>query len=237
MPLVGELPAQRAPPLLLGSHQRRHPFADPLELLGRRAAVRRNLGDAGEHLPDQARDADHEEFVEIVGGDREEPQPLEQRMVRVRRFLQHAPVEFEPGQLAIDEPVRRGHAAAKEARVPPTASAASGSTCFIATPCATAISSFQTPAIVTEIASRRQGGSPDRTARPRARRGRPRRAPADRCGAPRSARGPRASPASSPGSTGTRAWATIGPASRSAVTKWTVQPCSARASASARSWV
>ena len=62
--------------------------------------------DARQHLPDQAGDADHEEFVEIVGRDRQEPQPLEQRMVRVRRFFQHAPVELEPGQLAIDEALR-----------------------------------------------------------------------------------------------------------------------------------
>ena len=63
----------------------------------------------GVHLADQAGDADHEEFVEIVGGDRQEAQPLQQRMVADCRFLQHAAVEFEPRHLAVDEAVRRGH--------------------------------------------------------------------------------------------------------------------------------
>ena len=39
---------------------------------------------AGAHLPAQAGDADHEELVEIVGGDRQEPQLLQQRMAPVR---------------------------------------------------------------------------------------------------------------------------------------------------------
>ena len=50
----------------------------------------------------QAGDADHEEFVEVAGRDRQEAQPLEQRMMRVARFLQHAPVEGQPAQLAIE---------------------------------------------------------------------------------------------------------------------------------------
>ena len=88
------------------------PRADPLELLGRREAVVGCLGHAGMHLADQAGDAHHEEFVEIVGRDRQEAQPLEQRMGGIAGFLEHAAVEFEPGQFAVDEPLRRGKEAA-----------------------------------------------------------------------------------------------------------------------------
>ena len=63
--------------------------------------------DAGEHLAFEAGDADHVEFVEVVGRDRQEAQPLEQRMARVVGLGEHALVEGQPGQLAIDEPLRR----------------------------------------------------------------------------------------------------------------------------------
>ena len=62
---------------------------DFFELFRRGPAIVGNLGDPLEHLPDEARDADHEEFVEVAGRDRKEPQPLQQRMVRVRPFLQY----------------------------------------------------------------------------------------------------------------------------------------------------
>ena len=55
---------------------------------------------------DQAGDADHVEFVEVVGRDRQEAQPLQQRMARVAGLLEHPLVEGEPGQLAIDEASR-----------------------------------------------------------------------------------------------------------------------------------
>ena len=78
------------------------------ELLGGRQPVLRQRRDAGAHLPAQAGDAHHEEFVEIIGGDRQEAQLLEQRMIAVRRLLQNAAVELQPGQFAIDEALRRG---------------------------------------------------------------------------------------------------------------------------------
>ena len=62
-----ELGPQRAPALLLCGDQLGDPRADPLELLGRREAVVGQLRHAGEHLTNQAGDADHEEFVEVVG--------------------------------------------------------------------------------------------------------------------------------------------------------------------------
>ena len=80
MPLLGQHLAQLAPALLLIAGQRRDRLADARELLGRRQPVRALGGDARAHLALEAGDADHEEFVEVVGRDRQEPHPLQQRM-------------------------------------------------------------------------------------------------------------------------------------------------------------
>ena len=50
----------------------------------------------------QAGDPDHVEFVEVAVGDRQKPHPFEQRVSRIPRLFEHALVEREPGQLAID---------------------------------------------------------------------------------------------------------------------------------------
>ena len=89
------------------------------QLLRRRAAVRRDGGDAGLRLADQAGDAHRVELVEVGRADRDEAQPLQQRMARVLRLLHHAVVEVEPGQFAVDEAVgavRRDRAAAAASR-------------------------------------------------------------------------------------------------------------------------
>ena len=106
-PRLFELCAQRAPAFLLRGDELGDPRADALELLDGREAVVGDFRHPGEHLPNQAGDADHEEFVEIVGRNRQEAQPLEQRMTAVVRFLQHPAVEFQPRQLAVDEPLGR----------------------------------------------------------------------------------------------------------------------------------
>lgn len=69
------------------------------ELLGRRLAVRRLDGDLLAHLPFEAGNADHEEFIEVGGRDGEETQPLQQRMIRVQRFFKNAAVELERGRI------------------------------------------------------------------------------------------------------------------------------------------
>ena len=84
----------------------RHRLADAGELLGRREPVRALRRDALAHLALQAGDAHHEEFVEVVGRDRQEAHPLEQRMVLVGGLFQHAPIEMQPGQFAVDETLR-----------------------------------------------------------------------------------------------------------------------------------
>ena len=60
---------------------------------------------AGLRLADQAGDAHRVELVQVGRADRDEAQPLQQRMARVLGLLHHAMVEVEPGQLAVDEPV------------------------------------------------------------------------------------------------------------------------------------
>ncbi len=61
------------------------------------------VGDARAHLALEAGDAHHEEFIEVVGRDRQEPHLLQQRMLWVLGLLQHAAIEMQPGQLAVDE--------------------------------------------------------------------------------------------------------------------------------------
>ena len=71
----------------------------------------------------QAGDADLEELVEVRRADRQEPEPLEQRVGGVARLFEHALVEVEPAQLAVDEPARlerrRPRATGGVATVPP----------------------------------------------------------------------------------------------------------------------
>src|SRR3546814_17038760 len=59
----------------------------PYTTLFRSTAVGRRIVDALELLPLEARDADHEEFVKIAAGNRQEAQPFEQRMCRIERLF------------------------------------------------------------------------------------------------------------------------------------------------------
>ena len=104
--LLGERLAQFAPALLLVAGQHRDGLGNAGELLGRRQPVGALGGDAGAHLALEAGDADHGEFVEVVGRDREKADPLQQRVGFVGRLLEHAPVEMQPGQLTVDESLR-----------------------------------------------------------------------------------------------------------------------------------
>ena len=105
----GQLLLQLAPAQLLFGHQFAGGDIDPLQLFGRRQAIGRQNPHPLAQLALQAGDAGHEELVQIIGRDRQETQPLKQRMVGVGRFLQHPLVEGQPGGLAIEEPAGRGH--------------------------------------------------------------------------------------------------------------------------------
>jgi hypothetical protein len=100
----GQELAHLAPDVLLLGLKGEPGRRDTLQLLRRSQPVDRPGRDTLAHLGAQARDPHHEELVEIVGRDRQEPQPLEQRMGGVLRLLQHPAIELQPGELAIDEP-------------------------------------------------------------------------------------------------------------------------------------
>ncbi len=98
-----QLLAQALPLVLLLELQMLGQRGDLFHLLGRRQPVRALFGQAGAQLPFQAGDAHHVEFIEIVGGDGDEAQPLQQRMVAVARLLQHPHIELQPADLAVHE--------------------------------------------------------------------------------------------------------------------------------------
>ena len=92
------------------SRASKHPRPGRARLLGwprkRLAGVRPSgpvLDGAAVDLLLDAGHADLEKLVEVRGEDGEELDPLQQRLGGVLRLLQHAPVELEPAQLAIDE--------------------------------------------------------------------------------------------------------------------------------------
>jgi hypothetical protein len=70
--------------------------------LRRRAPVWPRVAQAGVDLVVQARDADGEELVEVGREDRQELQALEQRNVVLLGQLEHARVELDPRELAVE---------------------------------------------------------------------------------------------------------------------------------------
>ena len=79
-----------------------------LELLDRAETVGRIIlrGTLAEGLLADARQPDHEEFVEVGTEDRQKFEPLHQRVLGVLRLLQHAEVELQPAQLAVEKRLR-----------------------------------------------------------------------------------------------------------------------------------
>ena len=75
---------------------------DRAQLFARRHVVGTALCHAECLLVDQSGDADFEELVEVRVGDAQERQPFEQRHVVILRHFEHAPIEFELRQLAVD---------------------------------------------------------------------------------------------------------------------------------------
>ena len=72
------------------------------ELLGRRHAVGRQVGDAGLDLLTQAGHADHEELAEVRAQDREELDAFEQGVALVLGLFEHAALEGQHAELAVD---------------------------------------------------------------------------------------------------------------------------------------
>ena len=92
-----------APAGVLLLHHSPDPFGDRPKRLARRQAVQAPLHHVAFDLLLQPGDADLEKFVEIRAGDAEKFHPLQQRRGGVQRFVEHALVELQPAQLAIDE--------------------------------------------------------------------------------------------------------------------------------------
>src|SRR5262249_8469598 len=98
-----ELWAQLLFPDLSGALQHRERLlADDRELLFGCTSVGRNGFTACAQLLQQRRDADHEELIEVGAGDREKLDALEQGMAVVARLREHARVEGQPAELAVD---------------------------------------------------------------------------------------------------------------------------------------
>ena len=82
--------------------QARGTLVDGLELLGDRHAVGGQLAAAELLQLLQARDADLEELIEVAAGDAQELQPLEQRHPGVEGLIEHALVELQEREFAVD---------------------------------------------------------------------------------------------------------------------------------------
>jgi hypothetical protein len=96
--------------LVLARDERVGPFGDLAQHLPGRHRVRFGRRPPAGDLLLQAADADLEELVEVARDDAQEAQALEQRVARVLGLLEHAAVEGEQAQFAVEEPLGRGHA-------------------------------------------------------------------------------------------------------------------------------
>ena len=102
MLLLGQLVADRGEGLGVARDHRQQPRPDRVECLRGAQAVGRRARVACRDLLLQAGDADLEELVEVAGEDGQEAHALEQRVALVDGLVQHAVVELEPRQLAVD---------------------------------------------------------------------------------------------------------------------------------------
>src|SRR5581483_8877517 len=74
---------------------------NPLTFFQAGQAIRPRLGISVLDLLDQAGHADFEELIQVAGGDGEEFQAFQQRIVRVLRLFQYPVVEGEPGRFPV----------------------------------------------------------------------------------------------------------------------------------------
>jgi len=80
--------------------------ADRHQLCRKLHAVRSDIDNSGVHLIDQAGYPDHEEFIHIGTRNGNEFYAFEQRIVLVLGLLEHAPLEGQQTQLAVDIEMR-----------------------------------------------------------------------------------------------------------------------------------
>ena len=81
-----------------------HPLRDPRQLLGRRQPIRREILwlETGVKLLLQPGDTNLEELVQVRADDRQKLDPFQAGVGPIRRLLQHACIELEPAQFAIE---------------------------------------------------------------------------------------------------------------------------------------
>ena len=91
---------------MLSVHELAHASGHGGRRLGGRQAVGAPAPTTGVDSALQRGHAHHEELVQVRAEDREELHPLQQRHARILGLLEHAPVELEPRQLAVDERAR-----------------------------------------------------------------------------------------------------------------------------------
>jgi hypothetical protein len=94
-------PSAFVPAARQAAHHRQRPAADGHQLLLGVEPVGREVLDAGPVLLQQRGQADHEELVQVGAADAQELDPLEERMRRVPGLGEHALIELEPRQLAV----------------------------------------------------------------------------------------------------------------------------------------
>jgi hypothetical protein len=80
---------------------------DGCQFLLRVQPIDRDIVNAGAIFLEDGGDAHHEELIEVRSGNRQELHPLEQRMIGILGLRQHALIELEPAEFAVDEERRR----------------------------------------------------------------------------------------------------------------------------------
>ena len=94
-----------APACVLVAHEPSHALGDGIELLCGGEAVRACRHRLRLQQLFEAGHANLEKFIEIRGNDAEELQALEEGMLRILGFLEHATVELQPARLAVEVPL------------------------------------------------------------------------------------------------------------------------------------
>ena len=94
------------PQCALRRHQSAHCFLNTIECLRRTQPVRPDLARLAFDLLFDPGHADLEKLIQIRAEDGKELDPLDERLGRILRFLEHATIELKPAQLAIDEITR-----------------------------------------------------------------------------------------------------------------------------------